>query len=124
MTFLSQANLFLRFDTCFGISLFRWRRWTSELWFFPPNYKLVEHTHNHEHVETVHIWGQSSFYRRPTTREHPEGIETNFRTIGKFFTVPKGWSHWLETKTGWLVVMNICKWDCVPTATNVDLQKV
>jgi len=115
-------KLFNTYGPCFGISIYRWKQFTIELWFVPPGYSIPKHSHPREDIELYHVFGKAVFCRE--FGNDLAKVTMPLWSKLKHFTVPQGWDHWFETNTTWLVFFNVAKWDCLqnPTSASKDFQ--
>ena len=95
-----------KYDSCIGITLFRFFSYRAEIWFCPSGYEIVEHTHPGENVELIYLWGDTVFYRR----NNNDGLlEQAIPKFGKFFTVKYYHSHWFKVGIKPLIFINLQK---------------
>jgi len=116
-------KLINRHKGCWGITLYRWKRKTAEIWFCPPNFQIEEHTHPQEDIELMFLLGDAAFCRRKTPSSQPEELHvvSPWWTFTKF-SVKRGYSHWFNTSTRLLIFINFAKWYCEPTSAATDFQ--
>jgi len=94
------------------ISLFRWKHLKLELCFFPAGYRIDEHTHNNEWLETVFLFGNAVFHKRklvdgkPVVLNQPVSTKDNFLQV---FTTRPDESHW-SIVYKLTVTLNIERW--------------
>ena len=119
-------NLFNTHGPCRGISLLRWGNLTMELWFCPPGYRIEEHSHPHEDIELVFLWGEALF---KSTSKRKGNLSQSFYATSphdtlKHFTVESGDVHSFVVSRKWLVFLNIARWKdgYIPTSAAKDFQ--
>jgi hypothetical protein len=95
-----------KYERCRGLTLFKWGRKRMELWYIPPGYKIIEHTHPDENVELMFIFGKTRFFRRDIYTGKIDYVITNWKYFAKRFTVGCFHSHWFETTSWPLVFIN------------------
>ena len=98
--------LFNRYESCWGLTLFRWFNKRVEIWFCAPGYKIIEHRHPMEDVELMFIFGQTIFHRRSIYDNIKEDLKTNWRFFLLKFTVKHYHYHWFEVGKLPLIFIN------------------
>lgn len=96
-------SVFNRYEKCFGITLYRFGQYRAEIWFCPSSYKIVEHSHPHENVQLMYLFGSTRFYRRDLNNGIVESVKAGWRMLFKCFTVKYYHSHWFEVG-GWPLI--------------------
>lgn len=115
-------KFFNRHKRCFGFMIYRWNRFTVELWFVPPRFTVDEHSHPNEDIELYHVHGKCDFVRRRGVLHSCDSVSMPSFSMLRHFTVPSGWNHWFSTTDSWLVFFNVAKWKVEPTSASVDFK--
>ncbi len=101
------------------VKIWKWNKTQIELCIFPPN-KLVEsHKHDDEDIELCHIWGCAHYVRCSDDldiREH----RANFRDMGRFFTIPRGYWHSAKVGAWGLITLSCQRWTTEPSSVTQD----
>lgn len=100
-----------RYESCIGITLYKFGSKRAELWIIPRNYTIIEHQHSNENIELMFLFGRTTFYRRPVydnqeVKVPAESLTTRWRFFGRCFSVKYYHSHWFKTTNWPLVFIN------------------
>lgn len=110
-------------QSCWGISLFQWNNFKLELWFCPPGFKIIPHSHNLQDIELMFLWGNAKFTRNKMLGDGNQSFMVEgFKHTFKRFTIDRGVLHWFEVSDKWLVFLNFERWICKPTSASIDFQ--
>ncbi len=105
------VKLFNRHGPCRGITIYRFGRYTCELWFCPPRYQIEEHKHPNEDIELMFLAGDSLFISRSADKDITQKYYAiSFKDTFKHFTVKAGDFHSFVVSNSWLVFLNFAKW--------------
>ena len=115
--------LFYQHESCRGLTLLLWGRWSAELWYCPRGYEIKPHLHPHEDIELVPVFGWAAFHRCPAKGVLPETAVVTPRRWFRRHTVPMGWVHWFTVGRRLpLVFINVARWreGVTPTSAATD----
>lgn len=111
-----------RYESCFGITLYKWGQYRAEIWFIPRNYSIVPHRHPSEDVELMFIFGRTEFFRQSIRTWKIESLATTWKCFGQCFSVMNYHYHSFKTTNWPLVFINFQKFltGCKPKSAASD----
>lgn len=115
-------TLFNRHERCVGLTLFRWRRWNVEIWYCPKGYEVKPHSHNHEHIELMYLFGKTTFSRLNIDSQKSESFSPRWYHMFRRFTVLPMQTHWFKVSSLPLVFINFATFldGYQPTSASID----
>ncbi len=109
-----------KYESCIGITLFKFRKICIEIWYFPSHYEITPHKHPRENIEVLYIFGSAVFYRISPETNEKQSAKMNF--IPRFLTVPAGWIHGFRVSKFPLIAINFAKFiDGDATSASEDI---
>lgn len=112
-----------RYESCWGLSFPAIGRWKLEFWLAMPGYSIKPHTHAHEDIKLVLLFGHNiRFHRKKKGNFMSESFFARIWNIGRAFTINAGDEHSFDVAEWPLLFMNIEHWLCEPTSASDDLQ--
>lgn len=115
---------FKKYESCRGLSIGPFGSYLVEIWFAPPKYEIKEHTHPHQNIKLIFLFGHNIlFYRRKKGEFLGETFWAKFKDVGTIFTINAGDAHFFTVSSWPLLFMNIEKYiNCKPTSASIDME--
>lgn len=107
--------MFIRFQNCLGLKLFRFRKWQVELWWCPRGEQLPTHSHPSMESRILFLAGSMIFTREEQT------IILGAWDIFRNFRIKAGQNHSAEVVGPFGLFLNIETWTTEPTSAAHDL---
>ena len=95
-----------RYDSCRGLTLFKWGQLRVEVWYCPAGYTIIEHSHPSEDVELMYVFGSTTFYRRDIRDDKVESVKCGIKYLFRKFSVRFFHSHWFSVGRLPLIFIN------------------
>jgi hypothetical protein len=114
-----------RYEACWILSFPSIKNWKIEIVYAPRKYQISPHTHEHQHIKLILLFGHNiCFYRTKKGTTNQETFNARFRDVGTMFTIGAGDNHHFTVSNWPLVFLNIEKYvdGYAPTSAAEDLQ--
>lgn len=95
-----------RHEKCVGFTIFKYGQLRVEVWYCPSGYQIAEHSHPHEDIELMYIFGSTAFYRRDLNTGNVERADVGWRYWLHKFSVKAFHSHWFSVGRWPLIFIN------------------
>ena len=109
-------------ESCFGIVLFRSAIRFVQVWFCAAGYTIESHSHPHEDIELMFVFGSTTFFRQVDGQT--QSFTPKWYHVGRRFTVSAGTVHWFTVSKWPLVFINFSRFKdgYKPVSAAIDFQ--